>query len=157
MDFALACALQRWMDLLMHVSAYDVNCQYALYSVQSRMQDLHRSTERLSALNIIKKKLFPWTVFGVGKFHLAGHKTECRYKWSFNFLPFGMADGEAAERVWSLLSLLNRSTREINPGHRHDRVNAFYTFLNMTRTFRLGGCPSRHLQRLADALLQRIP
>lgn len=141
MDFAVVSGLQRWMDLLMHVSAYDINCQYRLKFFK-RMEELAKIHERLEKMGVISKayaKVFPWTLAGVGKFHLAGHKASCRYTWSFHLLPGScMTDGEAAERVWALLNFLGLRTREMNPGHRHDIMNLFYSFLNINRLHGIG-------------------
>ena len=125
----------------MHVSAYDINCQYRLKFSQ-RLRDIAKTHERLEKMSVIAMgyaKLFPWTLSGVGKFHLPGHKGSCRYKWSFNFLPGScMTDGEAAERVWSMLNFLGLRTREMNPGHRHDVINMFYSYLNVNRLHGMG-------------------
>lgn len=150
-DFAVISGLQRWMDLLMHVSAYDINCQYRLKFVE-RLKAMARTHADLKLMSTIKRdyaKGMPWTLAGVGKFHLAGHKASCRFKWSFNFLPgSAMTDGEAAERVWAVLNFLGLRTREMNPGHRHDVINQFYSYMNVNRIHGLGeqvsGCADEH-------------
>lgn len=136
-DFAVSFGLRRWMDLLMHVAAYDVQCQYRL-KFKTRMASMWKILSRLDKCKILKgndRKLFPWTIAGVGKFHLAGHRADCRYRWSFNFLPYSaMMDGEAPERIWSVTNPLSNRTREMNPGHRHDIMNEFYSDQNVRRT-----------------------
>lgn len=140
-DLAVASGLQRWVDLLMHVSAYDVNCQYRIH-FNTRMQKLCEDIKAMEMGHLIKmneNKLFPWTVAGVGKFHLAGHRADCRYRWSFNFLPYStMVDGEAPERVWAVSNTLGNRTREMNPGHRHDQMNEFYSDQNTRRVHDIG-------------------
>ena len=137
----MASGLQRGVDLLLHVSAYDINCQYRIH-FDERMLELYNTrahTPALSVINMNVAKLFPWTVAGVGKFHLAGHKPDCRYKWSFHFLPHSaIMDGEAPERIWSVLNLLGLRTREMNPGFRHDMINEFYGYMNIKRVHGIG-------------------
>ena len=127
----------------MHVSAYDINCQYRINFV-SRLKAMATKHADLKLMSVIKMdyaKGTPWTLAGVGKFHLVGHKPSCRYKWSFNYLPgSAMTDGEAAERVWAVLNFLGLRTREMNPGHRHDVMNQFYSYMNVNRVHGIGGC-----------------
>ncbi|KIP12369.1 hypothetical protein PHLGIDRAFT_113846 [Phlebiopsis gigantea 11061_1 CR5-6] len=131
-----ASGLQRWIDLLVHVAAYDISCQYQI-KFNWRMEELARTLERLEISHLVKmnrKRLFPKTIAGVGKFHLAGHRADCRYLRSFNFLPFStMADGEASERVWSVANPNGNRSREMNPGHRHDEITRFYGDQNARR------------------------
>ena len=125
------------MDLLMHVSAYDIQCQYRINFVR-RMEEFDDLRLKLNILNIIPAKLFPWTVAGVGKFHLAGHVGHCRYKFSFNFLPgVGQVDGEAPERVWPGVNAVANRTREMNPGNRHDNYNDHYNDQNAMREHKM--------------------
>ena len=135
-DFASASGLQRWMHLLMHVCAYDINCQYCI-KLAGRTDVLVERLKKDSLLHIIRTniaKLWPWTLRGVGKFHLPAHRQDCRAGWSFNLLPgSAMTDGEAAERVWSSVNHLALRTREMNPGHRHDVMNAYYSDQNIRR------------------------
>lgn len=140
-NLAVASGLQRWSELFMHVGAYDINCQYRLH-FNKRMKTLCETLEELKIGHLIKinrAKLFPWTVAGVGKFHLARHCVDCRYRWSFNFLPYStMMDGEAAERIWSVTNALGNRTREMNPGHRHNAMNEFYSDQNIRHVHNIG-------------------
>ena len=103
------------------------------------MATTHADLKSMSAIRMDYLKGVPLTVAGVGKFHLPGHKSSCRYKYSFNFLPgSGMTDGEAAERIWAVLNFLGLRTREMNPGHRHDVMNQFYSYMNVNRVHGLG-------------------
>lgn len=140
-DFAVTSGLQRWIDLFLHVAAYDIQCQYRL-KLKARMRTMWDILNKLHNCGVLKtndQKLFPRTIAGVGKFHLAGHKPVCRYKWSFNILPYStMIDGEAPERVWSVGNTLGNRTREMNPGHRHDKMNEFYGDQNVRRVHSMG-------------------
>ena len=56
-----------------------------------------------------------------------------------------MTDGEAAERIWSILNVLAARTREMSPGHRHDVINHFYNDMNL-----------RRLQGIGETLVFRV-
>lgn len=98
--------------------------------------------ENTEAMKVIPNKPFPSTLSGVGKFHARAHKNDCRTKWGFNFLPGSqMTDGEASERVWPSVNEKGQSTREMNPGNRHDRINRQYGDRNIQRVYDM--CTSR--------------
>lgn len=122
----------------MHVAAYDIQCQYRIH-FDSRMDELRSTLSQLQAR--FHLKAFPWTIAGVGKFHLAGHKGDCQFCYNFKYLPgAAMTDGEAAERIWSAVNPLGARTREMNPGHRHDIMNQFYGDWNVRRVHGMGEC-----------------
>ena len=132
-DFAVSSGLQRWMDLLMHVCAYDINCQYRI-NFHKRMDEFAKLRKEIDLLKLIPERVFPWTLAGVGKFHLAGHVLSCRYKWSFNLLPGpGQVDGEAPERVWPAVNSVATRTMEMTPGRRHETYNDLYNDQNVRR------------------------
>ena len=117
------------MDLLVHVSAYGIQCQYRI-NLAERVNEFKSIRKEVDLLKIIPEKRFPWTLSGVGKFHLAGHNMQCGFKWSFrvSFLPFStMVDGEAQERICSVMNALGTRTREMNPGNRYDNISKLYT------------------------------
>ncbi|ETW79409.1 hypothetical protein HETIRDRAFT_322626 [Heterobasidion irregulare TC 32-1] len=130
-DFAMASGLKRWMELRLHVSGYDINCQYRIH-FDKRMAWMGDNTGHLPAVSGAR---FPTTVAAVGKFHLPAHKASCRYKFSYHWLPgVGMTDGEAPERIWAILNDIGGSTREMTSGHRHDVINDHHSDMNVRRT-----------------------
>ncbi|PSS00733.1 hypothetical protein PHLCEN_2v4114 [Hermanssonia centrifuga] len=136
-DFAMVSGLHRFMDLPMHVSAYDINCQYRI-NFDRRMEEFRTRGMEFASIRI-RLKYFPWTIAGVGKFHLPAHKASCRYKYSFRYLPgVGMTDGEAVERIWASLNTLALRTREMASGHRHDTINDFQNDMNVRRVHGIG-------------------
>ncbi|EMD33433.1 hypothetical protein CERSUDRAFT_25686, partial [Gelatoporia subvermispora B] len=119
-DFAMISGLQRWMTLPLHISGYDINCQYR--KKFAKRMDWFR--EHQGVLRSISHVEFPQTLSVIGKFHLPAHKGSCRYKFSYYWMPgAGMMDGEAPERIWAVLNALAARTREMAAGHRHDIVN----------------------------------
>ena len=134
-DFAMASGLKRWSALRMHVSGYDINCQYRIH-FDERMAWLAEHTKDFQTIDA---NHFPATVAAVGKFHLPAHKPSCQYKFSYHWLPgVGMTDGEAPERIWAILNALSGSTREMTSGHRHDVINDHHSDANVHRTHGIG-------------------
>ncbi|THG98308.1 hypothetical protein EW026_g3855 [Hermanssonia centrifuga] len=133
-DFAMISGLRLWADLFMHVSAYDINCQYRI-NFEKRMEAFRQLTTEFESIPM-RLKYFPWTLPGVGKFHLPAHNASCRYKFSLNLLPgAGMTDGESPERIWASLNALALRTREMAAGHRHDVINDFHGDMNVRHTY----------------------
>ncbi|KAI0060783.1 hypothetical protein BV25DRAFT_1806721 [Artomyces pyxidatus] len=146
-DFAMVSGLQRWMDLQLHVSGYDINCQYRI-NLDKRMKHFRATTQGFSS---IPKTIFPPTIACVGKFHLPAHVPACRYKFSYMYMPgVGRTDGEAPERIWAALNALGTSTREMTSGHRHDRINDHHSDMNVRRVHRLPTATvAKHREALA--------
>ena len=141
-------ALRRWRSLPLHVSAYDINCQYRK-KIKQRMSELKETMKEITVLidgNSVQLQYFPNalhpfppTILGIGKFHLPAHDALCRYKFAFQYLPgVGQTDGEALERIWAVLNSLARRTRDMAAGHRHDIINYFYGAMNTVRSLGLG-------------------
>lgn len=129
--------LQRWMPLRMHVSGYDINCQYRIH-FDARVKWMREQLKKVH-MDSIQATFFPWTLAAVGKFHLPAHKAACRYRFSFHWLPgVGMTDGEAPERVWATLNALGARTREMTAGHRHDVINDHHSDMNVRRLHGIG-------------------
>ncbi|KAJ3552341.1 hypothetical protein NM688_g4199 [Phlebia brevispora] len=146
-DVAMLCGLQLWMDLLLHYSVYDINCQYRIH-FEDRMEDFRALTAEFSG---IRAKYFPNTIPGVGKFHLPAHITYCRYKFSFHYLPgAAMIDGESNERMWAGLNEFANRTREMSAGHRQDVINFFFADQNFKRQ----NAMAKTLRRKWDAAVE---
>lgn len=127
--------LQPWMGLRTHISGYDINCQYRI-NFRKRMEWMKDAT---AGFRSVVNKIIPWTIAAVGKFHLPAHMAECRYKWSFHWLPgSAMTDGEAPERIWAQLNAIGKSTREMMPGHRHDAINDHHSDMNARKVHGIG-------------------
>ncbi len=117
--------------MLLHISAYDINCQYRINFAQ-RMKTFREKFT--GCLPSITQTNFPPTILGIGKFHLPAHIPSCRFKYSFNWLPgVGMTDGEALERIWSFLNALAKRAKEMTSGHRHDFLNDVFNDMNIRR------------------------
>ena len=93
-----------------------------------------------AVLKSIDTSDFPFTVVSaVGKLQLPAHIESCRYKFSYYYLRgAGMTDGEALERIWSILNSLAARTKEMTTGHRHDVLNDFYGDMNVRKLHNIG-------------------
>ncbi|EMD32484.1 hypothetical protein CERSUDRAFT_118810 [Gelatoporia subvermispora B] len=129
-DFAMISGLQRWMQIFLVISGYDINCQYRK-NFNKRMQWFEENGRYLTSIQHVR---FPKTLSVIGKFHLPAHTASCRYKFSYYWMPgAGMTDGEAPERIWSVLNGLAARTREMAAGHRHDIINDHHSDMNVRR------------------------
>ncbi|KAI0692086.1 hypothetical protein BC835DRAFT_1307278 [Cytidiella melzeri] len=141
-NFLMLSGLQRWMQLRLHISAYDINCQYRIHFWE-RLAAIQEKffKKRMSALASIKDFRFPATRAAVGKFHEPAHKQDCLLSYSFHYLPgAGQTDGEAPECIWASTTSLALRTREMSAGHRHDTINFFHNDMNWRRTYGIVRC-----------------
>ena len=122
--------VQQYVGLRLFKQSYDINCQYTI-NLPERLGEIN---EKFHDLPTIQAEYFPWTMVGIGKFHVAAHQESCRSKYSYYYLPgSGMTDGEAPERIWASLNNLSMRTKEMSSGHRHDVINDYYSDMNVRR------------------------
>lgn len=96
-----------------HIVGYDIGCQFCKNFVR-------RITESFPDL----ARYAEFVKFLVGKMHLTGHVYDCQYGHSFNYAEgVGRTDGEEIERFWSEIIQAAGSTKQMNPGHRHDALD----------------------------------
>ena len=126
--------LRPWLGLHRHHRGYDINCQYTVH-LHERIQAIQQKHPDLPT---IQAAYFPWTMVGIGKFHISAHEEKCRSKYSYYYLPgSGMTDGEAPERIWASVNNLSLRTKEMSSGHRHDVINDYYADLNTRRLHKM--------------------
>lgn len=81
--------------------------------------------------------------FLVPKFHLPAHIGPCRYRFSFNWIPFmGRTDGEAPERNWAASNGLASSTKVMGSGSRRDTLDDHFGDQNWRKTCLIRASPS---------------
>ncbi|KAH9855776.1 hypothetical protein C2E23DRAFT_866429 [Lenzites betulinus] len=130
-DFALVSAMQRYLSLRLLVGTYDIHCQYIRH-LRKRLRE--QFGEVIEELDSIQSSELPAIVAGVGKYHLAMHKGECRHRHSLHYLPGScMTDGEMLERIWAVMNTVARRTKEMSAGHRQDVLNDHYSDQNVRR------------------------
>ncbi|KAF7792778.1 hypothetical protein EIP86_003876 [Pleurotus ostreatoroseus] len=144
-DLALLSALQPYMELLRLVRAYDIVCQHAI-NLKVRAAELAKLMPQFrSILKMVPEAME--ILMAIGKFHMEAHGPDCRYRYSFRYLPgVGMTDGEAQERVWSGQNGIALRTREQASGHRHDTINYFHDDRNYQKANALSGQLTRKLK-----------
>jgi hypothetical protein len=87
---------------------YDIACQYCIH-LQKRID----TNPHLNVPDHIEM------LFGIGLFHVHGHKDECLYRWATSYIPSaGIVDGEVLETLWSVLNMVSPSTRTATLAHR---------------------------------------
>ncbi|KAI0675894.1 hypothetical protein C8Q78DRAFT_1066529 [Trametes maxima] len=129
-DFALMSSMQRYLELLLLFGTYDINCQY-MVNLRKRLEHYGVSVEDLESIHSLD---LPTIIAGIGKYHLAMHKRDCRFKFSLHTLPGAcMTDGEVLERVWAILNAVALRTMEMSAGHRHDVLEEFFEDMNVRR------------------------
>ena len=110
--------------------AYDINCQYGIHLVD-------RFRKSFPGLVGVVERL----VLLVGKMHLRGHKDDCQYRFSLNYTDCcARTAGEALEGSWAEAKQAGASTKEMNPGHRHDTITDYQNHWNITKLRGLRAC-----------------
>ncbi|TBU36640.1 hypothetical protein BD309DRAFT_878000, partial [Dichomitus squalens] len=129
-DYCMCSGLRPWLGLRRHYRGYNINCQYTVH-LYNRIKEIRQKHHDLL---MIQAKYFPWTMVGIGKFHILAHQANCRSKYLYYYLPgSGMTDGEAPERIWAVVNHLSLRTKEMSSGHRHDIINDYYADMNARR------------------------
>ncbi|PPQ75117.1 hypothetical protein CVT26_008295 [Gymnopilus dilepis] len=146
-DYVLACALSDALDQRWIMVTYDIWCSYHK-KLPSRFQQWFASM-----LPIIGK------IRGaVPKMHIKNHEVNCQYCWALNYLKYsGETAGELIEACHSEQNGAAASTKEQNPGHRHDSLDGIVNYWNWTKFRTMGGSFPPNLMLLAIAdLLQAL-
>ncbi|TBU36730.1 hypothetical protein BD309DRAFT_1068674 [Dichomitus squalens] len=91
-DYCMCAGLHPWKRLPRHHREYDIDCQYTVH-IRDCLIDI---LKRYPNLSTIQDAHFPWTLVGIGKFHVSAHQESCRSKYSYYYIPgSGMTDREA--------------------------------------------------------------
>ena len=138
-----------WKSLRWLAVGYDINCQYRI-KFHERIKELQSRYGHLKSIptdDFVFELLSP-----VGKFHLSAHTLTCRFKFSYYYLRgVGMTDGEALERIWSILNSLAARTKEMTPGHRHDILNDFLGDMNVRKLHSIGQSTAYTPKQVTDS------
>lgn len=129
MDYVLlsVIAVMRYKALTV---SYDIGCQFML-NFFKRMQKMPSALQKLqSDLDI---------VFGLPVWHGGIHEDACRSRNSLKYHDgVGRTDGEAIERIWSLLNPIAWSTKYMGEGSRHDWIEDKIDNINFGKLVGLG-------------------
>ncbi|KAK0482877.1 hypothetical protein EDD18DRAFT_1362407 [Armillaria luteobubalina] len=92
----------------------------------------------------------PNKVYLVPKFHLLGHIKDCQEKYCMSFhIHVGENDGEAPEHSWAISNGVAASTREMGPGHRHEKLDQHFGDFNWQKNVSQG---DTLLHKIKDAV-----
>lgn len=126
-DYVLAYSLadqqkQRWIK-----QSYDIWCSFGV-NLEKRFSKFFPSM-----VGLVQK------IRGaIPKMHVKNHIAKCQYLWAFNYLKgSGETYGEKIESSWSEGNQAAGSTKEMNDGHRHDKLDHFHSFYNWTKLHKL--------------------
>ncbi|KAK7027953.1 hypothetical protein VNI00_015036 [Paramarasmius palmivorus] len=115
---------------------YDVVCQFRV-NLPERFQ---LQFPDLAPVIEVMRTLIP-------KMHLYGHVEPCKYKYSLNFYPSsGRTHGEGIETSWSESKQAGGSTRQMNHGHRHDKIIDNHNEWNWVKLMDMAASLERHLK-----------
>lgn len=116
MDYALASVLSQQSSLLWIIFLYDIACQYWINLIKRFTTSFSQQVPTATRLR-----------YGVGKMHIQGHKDNCMYRFSLNYMQCcRRTPGEMVETCWVEGNQTGASTREMNAGHRHDMLDDFH-------------------------------
>ncbi|TEB23531.1 hypothetical protein FA13DRAFT_1567856, partial [Coprinellus micaceus] len=94
---------------------YDINCQYPV-KLKARL-DRYTSLASSSLLDKV--------TWGIGTWHVHGHKEECLARFSPSFIPgAGRVGGEILESLWSTTNDAGRTTSIMTRPHRSEVLDA---------------------------------
>ena len=128
-DYGFACSLSsRNLDNISINVAYDAACSYTV-NVKARFGQ-HLPT---------MKDLVARCRFTIDSLHVNDHIEKCLYLFSTNYQDaIGHFHGVGTEQYWSENNQMGPQTRQMNPGHRQDKISAHHSDWNWKKTTRHG-------------------
>lgn len=115
------------LDVLL---SYDIACQYGIHIEQRRT----KLPEHMQA-----KPGEGTRTYALPVWHGDVHALKCKTSWSLHYQPgAAKTDGEAPERVWSVMNGMANDTKEMDMGNRHDRIEDRCDKHNFTKNINLG-------------------
>ena len=85
------------------------------------------------------KELVNRTRFSIDSLHINDHLDKCMYLLGACYQPgTGHFHGVGTEQFWSENNQMGNQTRQMNPGHRHDKISEHYSDWNWKKLIRLG-------------------
>lgn len=135
MDFILGAAMRRVNTTAVQL-AYDIICQYSR-NLYARMRTVEKDSFIYPGARALLDRID--LTFGIGKFHLPGHKERCQEWLNLAYILYAcLNDGEASERAWAGLNPAASSFREMGPGTMRDTIDFFCGFWNWRKYVGMG-------------------
>lgn len=143
MDYALnrVFRLRDFLNIVLNIS-YDSACSYRVNIV-----------ERFAKLLPEFKELVERARFSIDALHVNDHLDRCMYLLSAAYQECtGHFHGVGTEQYWSENNQMGPQTRQMNPGHRHDKIISHHSDWNWKKTGKHGNCilPSRFVTNIHD-------
>ncbi|KAJ7585546.1 hypothetical protein C8J56DRAFT_1052852 [Mycena floridula] len=129
MDFIFFSAIAM-CGLALIFLTYDIYCQYRV-NLESRNKSMPKRLRHDFAATEIKGGLPIWH----GDIHVLSCRTEHQIQYQEGATKL---DGEAPERVWSVLNPISYATKEMGAGTRADAIDDRVDYHNHTKNVRLG-------------------
>jgi Kyakuja-Dileera-Zisupton transposase len=108
---------------------YDIACSYCV-NLDKRLANSEGRLSMPEALEII---------FGIGQFHVHGHKESCFGRFSPVFIEgIGWVTGEIVESNWSLINPVGLTCTTMTAAHRYEVLDAKILDLNWKKMANLG-------------------
>jgi hypothetical protein len=108
--------------------SYDSACAYSV-NVVSRF----KTCSDISALSDLIERA------RIDSLHINDHQEKCMYLYSSNYQECsGHFHGVGTEQYWSENNQMGPQTRQMNPGHRHDRIIEHHSDWNWKKTIKHG-------------------
>lgn len=129
-DFAIAQMLDhRPMEDIPVVIAYDSACSYAVNVVDRFKKHLPETLADVIAR----------TTFTIDALHVQNHTDKCMYLYSASYKEgMGRFSAIGSEQFWAESNQIGPQIRQMNPGHREDKLTIFITDSNWKKTVKLG-------------------
>lgn len=105
---------------------YDIWCQF-IVNLSARLQN--EFPDEPDVLKFIDK-----IEGGIPQCHIQGHLSKCMCLYSLNTTQaVGRSNGETIEQSWAESKLTGGSTKHMNDGHRHDKLDTFHNDWNFRK------------------------
>ena len=115
------------LDVLL---SYDIACQYGIH-IEERRSKL---PDHMQAKQDEGTRTYALPVW-----HGDVHALKCKTSWSLHLQPgTAKTDGEAPERVWSIMNGMANDTKEMDAGNHHDHIEDRCDKHNFTKNMSLG-------------------
>ncbi|KAH9908829.1 uncharacterized protein BXZ73DRAFT_109735 [Epithele typhae] len=143
MDYSFFYALSAFPGLMIFLVLYDIACQYwvNLRKRFSRRRDYMKLPDDAKFL------------YGIGQFHVHGHRQECYSRFSPAFVSgAGIQDGEILETLWASLNKISDSTRGMATSHRKEMIDDHMWYSNWVKLTRMDISLGARWKRVTEEL-----
>lgn len=96
--------------------SYDSACSYAVYVIDRFSKHLPEHKDAIARAK-----------FSIDALHINNHIDKCMYLYGASYQECtGHFHGVGTEQYWSENNQMGPQTRQMNPGHRHDKIISYH-------------------------------